>query len=188
MSLTSCAAVVLNPEAWGVVLKAVGTVGDALFSPKEPVRNKYRKAVFDIGEFRLIAFVVKPISTEDKSPIVICISSYWYGQEGSAGPNSAFFDAKQISLRVSEALKASPTGYAVGGSCFGPLSPSEFSGFDLERPIVTTRTATRTLFEDVMLRFDISQPKDEERIFLDLGSISLEKTEHMMPKLELAFS
>jgi len=180
-SLTSCASL----ELIGGVVKAVGTVVDTVFPSRVPAGKKYRKAELEIGHFRLIAYVVQPKSSEDQQPLVICISSYWHGEDGAAAPRSVLFDANRISLKVSEMLAALPTGYAVVANCFGPLPPSTFGGIDLQRPVVTTRNDSSMLFPDVVLRFELPQPRDDEAISLDLGSIYLDNTENVAPRLEL---
>ena len=146
-----------------------------------------------IGTLRLVAYPLNASAREGQRPFVICVvPEIPDGSAVSSQMQTATFDPTRIVLTLGNGTSVKPSGYALPARCPYPeerpdVRDSElvFREIDFTRPLVWRRDMTEPVTE-LALRFDLATPSPRETFSLQLGSLSLNEAQHLLPKIEFS--
>jgi hypothetical protein len=199
--LGGCLGPVLGPAVYVVTAVVAEGIDSANQQPRYVTQGTYGDPLLQslprlspqIGTLRLVAYPLNASARQARRPFVICIvPTIPDGSPVDLQMRMATLDPTRILLTLDNATSVKPSGYALPARCPYPEERPDvrdtelvFREIDFTQPLVWRRDTTESVSE-LALRFDLVTPSPNQTFSLDLGLLSLNEEQHVLPKIEFS--
>jgi hypothetical protein len=146
--------------------------------------QSYPQNVPEIGALRVKVYPINAESRRGQEPFVVCVSTWWTGDQKSEIPKTLSIDPNAAFLRLPDETWVRPSGYAVAGRCPYPEYGSLAYEPDFADVVAGSRaTAKRVVswkFQDVALRFPTATVGSSAQFSLDLAFVEVDGQRHSL--------
>jgi hypothetical protein len=190
-SMSGCEMSMAGVLIAGAILAPAAVVQSASeYSRQQAIGDQSIPAnVPEAGPLRLVAYPLNATARQGHKPFVIClVAQVLDGTATTLPPPTATLDPSRILLILPGPASVRPSGYALPARCPYPDLPDlagtdlAFHEIDFTQALAWKRESAEPVTE-LALRFDIATPDPSQTFSLDLGSLTLNRAEYLLPRI-----